>query len=237
MKYKMNEAGDGIIVDADGRPTVIGDDGKEFGIDAISANATMATLRNESKDYRVKAAEYKTKLDTFVGIDDPIAALDALQKVGSLDEKMNVKMDALKDTINKTWEDKQTEWQSTEKGLTDKLFKATVGARFATSDLIKKTVLPADIAEATFGHHFSADGTAKDTAGNVLYSKAKPGEPAEFEEAIGMIIDAYPAKDSILKSSIAPGGGGHQPNPGGSGDQQTSAHDNLKAGLKARGIT
>lgn len=76
------------------------------------------------------------------------------------------------------------------------------------------TTLPPDAGEALFGRHFKVedqDGKPvlkayADDGKTELLSKLNPGEPALFEEALGLIIDKYPNKDAIIKA--APGGSG-----------------------------
>ena len=139
----------------------------------------------------------------------------------------------MKNTINTAWEEKEKDWETEKTTLTGKLFTAKVGSQFATSEAIKKTVLTPDIAATFFGKHFDADGTAKDDSGNVIYSKEKPGEPAEFEEAIGIIIENYPGKESILRGTGSEGGGGKK-FQGRDGGEEKTTHDKIKAGLAAR---
>ena len=70
--------------------------------------------------------------------------------------------------------------------------------------------MPPDIAANYFSKNFSVEGEGNNArvigylGGERIFSKEKPGEVAEFEEALGVIIDAYPMKDSIMRSS---GGG------------------------------
>lgn len=233
MEYVLDENGN-IKIGSNGKPLVKGADGKEFEIDAIGAQEKINTLVTESNDRRKKLGEANTSLEAFGDL-DPVVARKAIEDVAGMSDKNKVDMDVQRDAINKTWEGKQSEWDVEKKGLTDGLFQANVGSKFATSKVVKTLVLPSDIAFNTFGKQFNADGTANDTAGNVLYSKANPGKPAEFEEAMGMIIDAYPNKDSILKATDAGGGGGHTTNNG-DANESKSARDNISEGLKAQGV-
>jgi hypothetical protein len=69
--------------------------------------------------------------------------------------------------------------------------------------------------EARFGKNFTIeDGriVAKDQNGNKLYSAANPGEIAAPDEALEMLVNAYPYKDQILKGSGASGSGAGQSN-------------------------
>ena len=172
MDYVLTENGN--IKVTDGKPTVKDGD-KEFGVDAIGANDRLTALTAESNDRRKKVGELTTQLEAFSGIEDPAAAIDALQKVKGMSDDREKALNDLKDTINKTWETKQAEWE-TEKANINK-------------DL--------------------------------------------FDEAMELIIEAYPAKDSILKSSLKGGSGGQGAGDGGSGDAPKTSQEKISAGLKA----
>ena len=236
MEYVLTEAGN-IKIGAKGKPLVKGTDGKEFEIDAIGASDRITTLNSESAKYRKEATDAKKDLEAFTGIEDPAAALAAIQTVASMGDKQKVELDTLKGTINDAWKVKETAWGVEKQTLNNNLFEATTGSKFATSEVIKKTVLTPDIAAKFFGHHFNPDGTAQFEEGMPLYSIENPGEMANFDEAMTQIINAYPGKDSILKGSGADGSDGHTTSTGGGGNTEVSPRDNIKAGLKARGIS
>jgi len=83
-----------------------------------------------------------------------------------------------------------------------------------------RTLLPPDIAETYFGKQFKVEAgkngnvmvVGYDSRGNQIYSRKKPGELADFDEAIVRIVDEYPQKDQILR-----GGKGGSGGEGGSG--------------------
>lgn len=113
-----------------------------------------------------------------------------------------------------------------------------VSTKFAQSKQFvgenKKTILPPDIGEAYFGSHFKVEqpegGEGKPVLrayranGDLITSKINPGDPAEFEEAIAIIIDEYPNRDSIL---AAPGSGS-----GGKGGEGNQGESDDLASLK-----
>ena len=234
MEYVLDEKGN-IKIGPGKKPLVKGDDGKEFEIDAIGAQGKIDTITAESNDRRKKLGEANTKLETFKGIEDPAAAIDALQKVGSIDTDKQVEMDTLKDTINKTWGEKETAWNTEKETLNSQLFDAKVGSQFALSKAVKTTVLPPTVAKDTFGKHFMPDGTATGHDGKQIFSKEKPGEPAGFEESMSVLIDTHPDRDNLLRASSTEGGGGYGSGGGTAGDNLT-ALGSIKAGLAARGI-
>lgn len=80
-----------------------------------------------------------------------------------------------------------------------------------------------EIAQALFQNRFKVeDGkvVAYDAAGGKIYSRTRHGELADAEEAIEIMVDAYPHKAHILKGSGASGGGA-QGGGGGSGGKKT----------------
>lgn len=104
-----------------------------------------------------------------------------------------------------------------------------VSNKFANSTFFsgekRKTNLLPDVAEAYFGRHFRVEendktGDIKVVAyhanGDQILSKMNPGELADFDEAIGIIIDNHPQKDHFLRSTS--GGSGGQGGGGGEGE-------------------
>ena len=86
-----------------------------------------------------------------------------------------------------------------------------VGGSFARSKFIAdKLNIPADMVESRFGSSFKLEGDsviAYDKSGNKIFSASNPGEPAGFDEALGILVEHYPYKDQILKGTGASGGG------------------------------
>ena len=70
--------------------------------------------------------------------------------------------------------------------------------------------------QATFGKNFQIEGgkvVAVGADGQKIYSRARPGEVADFDEALETLVGGYQHKDSILKGNQS-GGGGFQNNGG-----------------------
>jgi hypothetical protein len=97
------------------------------------------------------------------------------------------------------------------KSLEAALMAEKIGGHFHRSRMVaEKLSIPADILSASFGDRFKLDGgdiVAYDKAGNKIYSRTRPGEVANFDEALELLINAHPHKDSILKKAGAPPGG------------------------------
>jgi hypothetical protein len=138
------------------------------------------------------------------------ASKESLAKFDGIDPD---EIDSLKNSFQARLDESNGKAQSLEKALYDE----KVGGAFARSKLVaEKLAIPADLVRSHFGHSFKVENgqmLAFDSDGEKIYSKARPGELADFDEALGRLIEAYPHKDSILKSSGASGGnaigGGH----------------------------
>lgn len=241
LLYKKSEDKDGHIVvvcDENGLPVVIDDEKpegeQEFGLDAIHLIEKVPTLQEEAKNHRLKAKEYSEKLKAYDGI-DPQKAAEAIAlaknlSAGDLQKKEEV--ERIKKETEEAWKlqidakDKsyQQLLQEKDEALNAKdaaLKNVLISSQFAKSQYFTgkepQTKLTPDIAEAYFSKNFrieTVEGVQKPVGylgENAIYSKSKPGELADFEEAMGRIIDAYPMKDAILhksQGSGSPGGGG-----------------------------
>ena len=86
---------------------------------------------------------------------------------------------------------------------------AILNGLFARSGFIKhRTKIPAEFIKAQFGRHFDIENggnvVARYEDGMLVSSNATPGQPAEFEEALMLLIEASPFKDNILKEVMPP---------------------------------
>lgn len=219
MKLKLDDNGNAVL--QDGHPVYIHDDGKEAPFDAPSAVATIKARNAEAKQHRERAEAAEGALKAFEGL-DAAAARKAVETLSKLDQSKLVdagKVDQVLAEANKAWETKLAEAQKRAQELEGQLIGEVVGGAFARSKyLAEKTVLPPDLAQAAFGKHFKVEGgklQAFDAEGNPIFSRAKPGNAAEFDEAIEILVDAYPRKDSILRAPQ--GGGSGTPGNGGGG--------------------
>lgn len=201
----------------DGKP-VYDDGGKDVAFDAAGTADTIKRLNAEAKGHREAKEAAEAALKKFDGIDDPAAALKAIETVGNLDKKKLIdagEVEKVKADIRQSYEAKLAEAQKLADEAKSALNKELVGGSFARSKFIAEHVaVPADFIEAKFGQHFSVEGgklVAKDATGEPIFSKAKPGEPAGFDEALSILIDGYSHKDSILKGT---GGSGTGKQPG-----------------------
>lgn len=234
MKLKFDE--NGHVVLQDGKPVYIHDDGKEIAFDGAQAFAKIGQLTSENKSHRTRADELDAKIKQFEGIEDPAAARKALETLKNLDDKKLVdagEVEKIRTEAIKAVEDKYAPVIKERDELQASLVAEKVGGSFARSQFItEKLAIPADLAQARFGEAFKVEGgqvVAYDKSGNKLYSRANPGELAGFDEAFEMLIEAYPHRDAILKSSGAFGSGAKGGNGGGSGSKSINraAFENL----------
>lgn len=221
MKLKLDEAGHAVV--QDGKPVYVDDAGKDIAFDAPATIATIARLNNEAKTHREGKEAAETKLKAFEGIEDPVAAKKALDTVKNLDGKQLLdagKVEEIKNAAIAAVEEKYKPVVEENNKLKGELHGEKIGGAFARSKFIgDKVAVPADIVQARFGQNFKLeDGKviAYDASGNKLFSRAKPGEPAEFEEALELLVDSYAYKDQILKGTGG-SGTGKKPGEGGQG--------------------
>lgn len=215
----------------DGKPVFVSDDGKEVAFDAPNTLATISRLNGEAKGHREAKEAAEARLKAFEGIEDPAAALDAMKKIKNLGDKELVdagKVEEIKAAAIKAVEEKYAPVVQERDKLKSDLYGERVGGQFARSKFIAdKIAVPSDILQARFGQHFKdEDGkaVAYDANGNKIYSRANPGETASFDEALEILIDQYPYKDSLLKGSG--GGTGARPGNGGAaGGEKTMTRD------------
>ena len=212
MKLKIDEAGNAVL--SDGKPVYVHDDGKEVPFDAAATVQTISRLNSEAKSHRERAEAAEKSLKSFDGIADPAAAIKALETVSNLDHKKLVdagEVEKVKAEISKAFETKLSEVTTRAQTLEQQLYGEKIGGSFSRSKLIaEKLAIPADLVQAKFGQAFKVeDGkiVSYDHTGNKIFSRARPGELADFDEALETLIDNYPHKESILKSSGASGGG------------------------------
>jgi hypothetical protein len=235
MPHKLKLDEKGAVVVQDGNPVYIAEDGKDIVFDYDATLGTIGRLRSEAKGHREAKESAETKLKAFEGIEDPAKALKALETVKNLDDKKLIdagEVERIKQEAGKGYDEKLRAVEEKYKPVIgerdsykDALHREIIGGAFSRSKFIAdKVAIPADLVQSKFGTSFtiSEDNkiVAKDASGNQIYSRANPGNIADFDEALQSIIEAYPYKDSILKGSGASGGGAGG-NGGGHGGKRT----------------
>ena len=216
MKLKLTSEGHAVV--QDGKPVFVHDDGREVAFDAVGTVATIARLNAEAKGHRERAEAAEAALKPFEGIEDAAKARKALEMVANLDQKKLVdageKDRAIAEAI-KAVEDKYLPIVKEADTLKGQLHSHMVGGAFSRSKYIAEkfaTKGPAgvEIAQALFGNRLKVeDGkvVAYDANGAKLYSRSRPGELADTEEAIELLVEAHPHKAHLIVGSGASGGG------------------------------
>ena len=219
----------------DGRPLYLDDvDNKELAFDAEETRTTVATLNFEAAKNRTTLKELKEQVGKFGdATPEQIAAYRAtieefggVEGIKKLKEKGGVDADAIRKSIEDVYEGKLKDVGAKLEEKDGTIRQLLVGNGFATSKfLAEKTILPPDIAESTFGKYFRVEnGKPVGYLGDdPILSRENLGHPASVDEALEVIIGAYPMKDRILKAQG--GGSGTPPNgskPGQNGEKTIS---------------
>jgi hypothetical protein len=229
MKLKLDDEGHAILVD--GKPVYVHDDGKEIPFDAAQTVSTISRLNREAQTHREgkEAAEgqvgtLQQQLKVFDGLDPEVAkkAINQLKDIGDGKLIESGKLDEVRQaaqaeytarlkTLTDEFGAKEGKLMADREALQGHLNNEIIGGSFARSKFInEKLAIPMDLVQAAFGKNFKVeDGklVAVDAQGQKVFSRARPGELADFEEAIGTLVDQYPNRDHILKASGASGSG------------------------------
>lgn len=248
---------DGNVVLKDSLPVYKYEDGSESPFDAKktldSKDRKIADLTEEKTRFFTKTETLKTDLAKFKGIDVK-AATDALETVKNLASKDLLDANGIKILKSEMVQGFETEKSNIKKSHDDIVIERDIviaskdnviktlliTTQFANSPHFsgknKKTIYPAEDAVKIFGDRFKVDEKtlgiiAIDREGEVLKSKKTHGEPADFEEAMAIIIDEHPRKTEILNTH--PGGPLAHGNLGPIKDgEYTTPTDKIAAGLK-----
>ena len=225
MKLKTVEVdGKQYAVIEDGKPVYVEDDGKEVAFDAVGTRNTITRLNAEAKSHRERAENAEKIAKAFEGIEDAGAARKALETVANLDAKKLVdagEIEKVKGEISKAFQTQLDEANGKATTFEQQLYAEMIGGNFARSKFIAdKLAVPADMVQATFGRNLKIEEgkvVAYDAQGQKIFSRSRPGELADFDEALETLVSQYPHRDHILKSSDANGGGAQNGGGGNSG--------------------
>jgi len=212
--WKTDDAGN-IVKDADGNPVWLDANSKESSV----KGDTISRLNDEAKTHREAKEAAETKLKAFEGI-DPAKAKDALEKVGKIDQKQLIdagEVDRVRASITEQYDSKLKEKDTQIAELSGTLNTTLLKTAFQGSKFVAdKLAIPPDIAQSFFGGRFKTEGAKViplDANGNPMLSHKNMGENADFDEAIELMVTAYPNRDAILKGGGQSGTG----NQGGGG--------------------
>lgn len=245
MKLKLDDQGHVVV--QDGKPVYVHDDGKEIAFDAVGTVATISRLNGESKAHRERAEAAEARSKLFDGIEDADAARKALETMknikdgdliaaGKVEEIKAAAKKAAEEQVeaaNKQFMADLTKTRGERDTLQQQLYDERIGGSFDRSKFIAdKLAIPGDMARAAFGKAFKIEEgkvVAYDVNGNKIFSRVRPGDIANFDEALETLVENYPHRDQILKSSGASGSGASGGAGSGSGSKSLnrSAFDAL----------
>lgn len=253
---------DGKVEMKDGFPIYIYEDGSESPFDAVKTvgtlNAQIDDLKVGNEKHKTVNTKLRGELKPFKDL-DPAKAREALETVTAMSAKEILDANgvkALKVEMRNSFEGEKVELvkgfntekqdlvaASTTKDSTIRHLMIT--SEFAKSDYFTgakpKTIYPPSDAVKIFGGSFKVQGegpevkvVAVNSDGETpLMSKQNHGEPAEFNEAIGLLIESHPQKNRIMNVSPGgPGGGFGNQGAGGELDENAKGIDLIAAGLK-----
>lgn len=205
----------------DGKPIYVHDDGSEHPFDAVTTTAKISTLNREAQTHREAKEAAEASLKQFEGL-DVTAARTALDTVKNLDDKKLMdagKVEEIKNAAIKAVEDKYSPVVAERDSLKKDIFGERLSSRFANSKFITdKMAVPADVVKAVFSGQWRDENgkpVPYDMHGNKIYSQQNPGSEPDFEEAMSIMVNAYPHKNGLLKGTG--GGSGARENGAGGG--------------------
>jgi len=223
-------------------PVYVEDDGTEIEVDVPNLFLKITEVSAEAKGYRKEKAALKEKFKVFEGVDNleewKSNADKAIETVKNFNDKQLVdagKVDEIKQQmksvhqeeiqqIHESYKQSIKDGEVALKGKDNMIYKLMVSSQFAQSPYFTgenpKSTLPPEIAETYFGKYYKVEDDGKGNLrttgyrkdGTSIYSRKNPGELADFNESLEVIISEYPYKNRILNSSGSGSGAG-----GGSG--------------------
>lgn len=202
---------------SDGKPVYVDNDGKDHTYDAPAMRGSLDKLNGALATEREEKGKLESRLQAFEGI-DPAAAQKALKTVKNLDDKKLIdagEVERVKQETAQAFQERLNKAEADNEALRNEVATDKMTAAFSSSKFVKeKLAVPADMVQSTFSRNFQfKDGriTPLDGNGQPIYSRANPGDIANFDEALEIIVDRYPYKDSILKGSGQAGSGADSP--------------------------
>lgn len=219
----------------DGKPLYENDEGQHVPFDAVHSLNKISQLNGEAKGHREEKEKAQADLKKFAGIEDPAAALKALETIANIDASKLVeagKVEEIKAAAAKAAEErtqaaiaaKDEEYApilQERDSLKTALHAELVGGGFARSQFIRdKMARHPDEVQALFGKNIKVEDNKLvpyDNDGRPIYSVGKPGDIAGLDEALEILVSRHPYRDDMLKSGHKPGGGAQHSGGGGGG--------------------
>lgn len=262
LVLKVDENGNVVVVDGKIIYVDEDADGKEYPLDPPALYSKVSELGKENKMRREKVTEIEAKYLSLADIEDieqwKKDAEKAIETVKNYNDKDLIdagKVEKMKEEMKDAYEAKISALKDKAKvvaqahadalsGKDREIRTLMISNRFSISPHFNGdesiTTMPPDVAEAFFGSNFKVESNEEGEpklkaylGGEEIMSLQNPGDPADFEEAISIIIDKYPNKDHILRApGGGSGGGGGQGGGGSPQDERTKLNKQLEAAQK-----
>ena len=212
--------GEGIEVDVPSLYTKITDVSAE----AKKYRKEKAALKHKFKffedveDVETWIAESKTARETVKNFDDK-QLVDA-NKVDEIKKQIKEVHAEEIQNVKNSYKETLENYDKTIQAKDSTIYNLMVSSQFAQSKYFlgagekSVTLLPPEVAESYFGRYFKVEederGNLKaigyDHNGKQILSKKNPGDLAEFDECMEVILNNYSKKDSIIRSTGAGSG-------------------------------
>lgn len=261
MKLKVDEKGVAIL--KDGLPVYTYEDGTEMPFDAAATmeglNKKIKAEEEKATRFYTEREELKKAVEPWKSykIDEVKKALDTVKNLSAqeildargieeLKRTMRTGFDEEKSALAKSYEPRLKDLEKTISDSEAIIYDLAVTNKFATSEYFSgekpKTVFAPEHATRIYGNRFKVDINghdykiiALDEVGKPLMSKKNHGELADFNEAVGILVEQDAKKNRIFKGND--GGGPNSAHNLSSGDpnfKNLSATEQIKAGLAKR---
>lgn len=235
MKWLLDENGN--IVMRNGKPVAIGNDGKEFEYDVAERNDKFVATVAEAVKHKKEKQALQTQMD---GIPEGMRTNpDGFIDLSTVDVKTKEGIEAVRTELQTSFDSAAKVKDDRIAELTGQLHFEKVDSRFASSKALDNTIFnkTRSIAASHFGSQFSVNDEGKvigkNANGETIYSSENPGQPADFDTALGIIINTHPDKDNLLAPS-GQRGGGNPPRDGNGNPAPKTSQEKIKAGIEAR---
>lgn len=214
----------------DGNPIYVNSDGSET---VMEGNA-ISTLNAEARRHREAKETAEAALKKFEKITDPAKALDAIEKLAKIDQKTLIdagEVDKVRNEISAQFTAQIAERDKEIANRNTTLEQLRRQNAFQGSKFVQERVaVPHDMFMDKFGPNFKDEngqlvGYYPD--GNKIMTKDinRLGTPAQFDEALSILIESYPHKESILKAPTHNGSGNGGAGGGRGGSRHVSRAD------------
>ena len=263
MKLKVDTTTGNAIL-KDGHPLYVYDDGTEMPFDAAATleglNKKIKAEEEKATRFFTEREELKKQVEPWkpFKIDEVKKAIETVKNLSAqeildqrgveeLKRQMRMGFDEEKSALAKSYEPKIKEFEQTIADREAIIYDLAVTNKFATSPYFSgekpKTVFAPEHATRIYGNRFKVDINGKDykiialdeVGGKPLMSKKNHGEMADFDEAVGILVDQDAKKNRILKGTD--GGGPHSHyslNVDDPNFKNLSATEQIKSGLQKR---